>query len=80
MASASQDLVIARPEGLYCPAGDFFIDPWRPVERAVITHAHSDHARTGHAHYLSHRDSAGTLRQRLGAGINLQTLGYGEAI
>ena len=37
------DLVIARPEGLYCPPGDFYIDPWRPVERAVITHGHGDH-------------------------------------
>ena len=60
------DLVVARPEGLYCPPGDFYIDPWRPVERAVITHAHSDHARTGHTHYLAHTDSAGTLRTRPG--------------
>jgi putative mRNA 3-end processing factor len=44
------DLVIARPEGLYCPPGDFYIDPWQPVERAVITHAHTDHARFGHRH------------------------------
>ncbi|MGJ7498366.1 ligase-associated DNA damage response exonuclease [Variovorax sp. RT4R15] len=74
------DLVVARPEGLYCPAGDFYIDPWQPVERAVITHAHSDHARVGHGHYLAHTDSAGTLRNRLGADIRLQTLPYGEAI
>jgi putative mRNA 3-end processing factor len=39
----------SRPEGLYCPPGDFYIDPWRPVARAVITHAHSDHARIGNA-------------------------------
>jgi putative mRNA 3-end processing factor len=76
----SPDLVIARPEGLYCPAGDFYIDPWRAVDRAVITHAHSDHARSGHAHYLAHTDSAGTLRARLGAGITLQTLAYGEVV
>jgi putative mRNA 3-end processing factor len=73
-------LIVARPEGLYCPAGDFFIDPWRPVDRAVITHGHSDHARSGHAHYLAHTHSAGTLRQRLGSGLHLQTLGYGEVI
>ena len=78
--STQKDLVIARPEGLYCPAGDFYIDPWRPVERAVITHAHSDHARIGNTHYLAHTLSAGTLRQRLGADIALQTLDYGEAI
>ena len=74
------DLVVLRPEGLYCPAGDFYIDPWRPVERAVLTHAHSDHARRGSALYLAHADSAGTLRNRLGADIALQTLAYGEAI
>jgi len=74
------DLVVARPEGLYCPAGDFYIDPWRPVDRAVITHGHADHARRGHAHYLAHTDSAGVLRARLGDDIALQTLAYGEAI
>ncbi len=72
------DLVVARPEGLYCPPGDFFIDPWRPVTRAVITHAHSDHARTGHDHYLATRQSEGVLRARLGD-IRLQTMDYGES-
>ena len=74
------DLIVARPEGLYCAAGDFYIDPWKPVPSAVITHAHSDHARTGHGSYLAHTDSEGTLRTRLGADINLQTLPYGEVI
>ena len=69
------DLIVHRPEGLYCPAGDFYIDPWRPVERAVITHAHADHARPGHAHYLAHRAvGEGVLRARLGD-IALQTAG-----
>jgi putative mRNA 3-end processing factor len=79
-AAAHPDLVVARPEGLYCPPGDFYIDPWRPVERAIITHGHADHARWGHAHYLAHRWSEGVLRQRLGADITLQTLDYGEVI
>jgi len=73
-------LVERRPEGLYCPAGDFYIDPWRPVERAVITHAHADHARGGHQHYLSHVDAAQMLKTRLGGAISLQTLNYGEVI
>ncbi|MBU2409437.1 MAG: DNA ligase-associated DEXH box helicase, partial [Gammaproteobacteria bacterium] len=73
------DLIVARPEGLYCPPGDFYIDPWRPVDRAVITHAHSDHARVGHSHYLAHDDSQGILRARLGD-IALQTLPYGASI
>ncbi len=75
----SADLVIQRPEGLYCPPGDFFIDPWRPVARAVITHAHADHARRGHGAYLATADSAGVLRARLGD-ITLQPLAYGEAV
>lgn len=74
------DLIIARPEGLYCPPGDFYIDPWRPVDRAVITHGHGDHARTGHQHYLATAAGAGILRKRLGEHINLQTLEYGESL
>ena len=73
------ELIVLRPEGLYCPMGDFYIDPWRPVKSAVITHAHSDHARTGHQRYLAHQDSAGTLKTRLGD-INLHTLAYGEHV
>src|SRR5690606_36738883 len=48
----ASDLLHPRPEGLYCPPGDFFIDPVRPVERALITHGHSDHARAGHGSVL----------------------------
>lgn len=74
-----QDLVVQRPEGLYCPLGDFYIDPWRPVARAVITHAHADHARTGHGHYLAAAPAEGVLRTRLGE-IDLQPLPYGQRI
>jgi putative mRNA 3-end processing factor len=73
------DLIVQRPEGLYCPPGDFYIDPWRRVERAVITHAHADHARSGHGHYLATAASEGVLRARLGA-ITLQPLAYGDAV
>ncbi|GAC1030332.1 ligase-associated DNA damage response exonuclease [Pseudomonas sp. No.21] len=73
------DLVVARPEGLYCPPGDFYIDPWKPVERAVITHGHGDHARTGSGHYLATHAGEGILRARLGD-IRLQTLDYGERL
>ena len=74
------DLIVARPEGLYCPPGDFYIDPWRQVERAVITHGHSDHARTGHTHYLAAAPGEGILRKRLGAHIDLLSLQYGQQI
>ena len=74
------DLVVATPRGLYCPAGDFYIDPWRPVPRAVITHAHSDHARRGHGAYLAQAQGEGVLRARLGADIRLQAVAYGEVV
>ncbi|MDQ6627502.1 MAG: ligase-associated DNA damage response exonuclease [Pseudomonadota bacterium] len=73
------DLIVQRREGLYCPPGDFYIDPWRPVDRAVITHAHADHSRRGHVHYLAAAPAADVLRTRLGE-IDLQTLPYGAAI
>lgn len=66
--------------GLYCAAGDFYIDPWKPVPRAVITHAHSDHARWGCERYLAAADSELLLRHRLGAEIQLTTLSYGERL
>jgi putative mRNA 3-end processing factor len=73
------DLIIPSPDGLYCPPGDFFIDPWRPVERAIITHGHADHARWGSAAYLCHQDSVAILRRRLGD-INVEGAPYGEPI
>ncbi|MEO5562499.1 MAG: ligase-associated DNA damage response exonuclease [Chitinophagaceae bacterium] len=53
-------------KGLYCPAGKFYIDPWQPVEKAVITHAHSDHARSGSSSYLCHHLTKPLLQLRLG--------------
>lgn len=73
------DLIVARPEGLYCAPGDFYIDPWQPVERAVITHAHSDHARAGNGHYLAAAPGKNILLSRLGD-IALYTLPYGVPI
>ncbi|MCB1484476.1 MAG: ligase-associated DNA damage response exonuclease [Hyphomicrobiaceae bacterium] len=63
--------------GIYCPAADIYIDPWKPVERAVITHGHSDHARAGHAHYLSTAAAAPVIRHRLGE-IDIETVAFGE--
>ena len=63
--------------GIFCPAGGFFIDPWRPVDRALITHGHADHARWGHGRYLATEAAAPVMRHRLGA-IRLDTVRYGE--
>ena len=66
--------------GLYCPVAQVYIDPWKPVDYAIITHAHSDHARPGNRHYLAHKDSESILRLRLGEDISLRTVNYGETI
>ena len=66
--------------GIYCPQADVYIDPWKPVKRALITHAHGDHARSGNDFYMAHKQSEQVLRLRLGETINLQTVAYGESI
>lgn len=71
-------LVELTPAGLYCPAGGFHIDPWRPVERALITHAHADHARMGSAAYLAAAPGLPLLRARLEPGATIETMAYGE--
>ncbi len=71
-------LVELTEEGLLCRAGGFYIDPWRPVERAVITHAHSDHAHADSEHYLAATPGLGILRLRIGASADIQGLAYGE--
>jgi putative mRNA 3-end processing factor len=65
--------------GIYCAVGDFHIDPWRPVDRAVITHGHADHARPEHGNYLATYASVPVLRHRLGR-ITVQGAAYGETI
>jgi putative mRNA 3-end processing factor len=67
-------------QGLYCPAGDFFVDPWEPVERAVITHAHGDHARPGSRAYLATPGTRTLLHRRLGPETQVQALEYGERL
>ncbi|MBA3901599.1 MAG: ligase-associated DNA damage response exonuclease, partial [Bacteroidetes bacterium] len=59
--------------GIYCEKGDFYIDPWKKVNRAVITHAHSDHAREGSKYYMAHKDTVPVLKQRLGPVVTEST-------
>ena len=74
------DLVKLEPAGLNCPPGGFYIDPWRPVDRAIVTHAHSDHARAGNSHYLVSKEGEHVSRRRVGDAAVIQTLPYGESI
>jgi putative mRNA 3-end processing factor len=73
-------LIEFSDKGLYCPAGKFYIDPWQPVEKAIITHAHSDHAKAGHKHYLCHPASKPLLQWRLGAGLSIDTAEWNETV
>ncbi|NJM82144.1 MAG: ligase-associated DNA damage response exonuclease [Tabrizicola sp.] len=70
-------LLTFTDRGIYCPAGDFHIDPWRPVPRALITHGHSDHARPGHAAYLASHAALPVIRHRLGP-ITAEGAAWGE--
>ncbi len=75
-------LLCPRPDGLYCPPGDFYIDPVRPVARAVITHGHADHARAGHEHVAATPETLAIMSVRYGedfAGA-VRPLAYGEMI
>lgn len=73
-------LLESTENGLFCAAGDFYIDPWRAVDRAVITHAHGDHARSGNKAYLCSDVGVDVLRQRVGAEANIQGVPYGQAL
>jgi putative mRNA 3-end processing factor len=72
-------LIEFTDKGLFCPAGRFYIDPWRPVDKAIITHAHSDHARWGSNSYLSHQYTVPLLQLRMGP-QNYQGVEWGETI
>ena len=73
-------LLKVTARGLYCAVGDFHVDPWMAVDFAVTTHAHSDHARSGSAHYLAAESGRGVLQERLGAGARIETLPYGGSV
>ena len=66
--------------GLYCEQGDFHVDPWKPVDRAVVTHAHSDHACWGCKRYLTSTEGAGVLRVRVGTEARIDAVGPGEVV
>jgi len=77
-----ETLLCPRPGGLYCPPGDFYIDPMRPVDRAVITHGHGDHARAGHGAVAATRETLAIMGVRLGEDFAGATrpLAYGETL
>ncbi|WP_304144135.1 ligase-associated DNA damage response exonuclease [Mesoflavibacter zeaxanthinifaciens] len=65
-------------KGIYCIPGKFYLDPWYPVDYAIISHGHADHSRWGNKHYLCHQDSKNILLHRLGKDISIETLNYNQ--
>ncbi|MDZ4839240.1 MAG: ligase-associated DNA damage response exonuclease [Bacteroidota bacterium] len=74
------DLIEFREKGMYCSVGQFYIDPYKGVDKAIISHGHGDHARYGSKHYLAHPDTVAIMNVRLGKVNNYQGLEYGEEI
>ena len=74
-----EELLTPTPSGLFCPPGGFFIDPTRPVERAVITHGHSDHARPGHGAVLATQETLDLMRLRYGENFAGTSAGVARA-
>jgi len=73
-------LISLTARGLYCKRGDFYIDPWRPVDRAILTHSHSDHAYRGNKSYLVVKDGEELARIRLDEDALIKTQPYGKKL
>ncbi|WP_430468047.1 ligase-associated DNA damage response exonuclease [Winogradskyella ouciana] len=73
-------LIKFTKKGIFCPQGKFYLDPWFPVDYAIISHGHADHARWGMKRYLCQHDSKAILQHRIGADINIESLGYEDPI
>lgn len=73
-------MLTETPRGLFCEPGGFYIDPWQPVERAMITHAHGDHARPGSTAYLCAEPCAPLLRRRFGSEPVIEPVPYGQTL
>ena len=67
-------------KGIYCAQADIYIDPWLPVDKALITHGHADHARPGSKSYMCHHDAVSILKLRLGQDIRVEGVAYGQSI
>lgn len=74
----TQNVISLSKKGIFCKRAQVYIDPWKSVDSALITHAHADHARSGHKQYFAHKDSEVILRLRLGNDINVKVFEYNE--
>ena len=77
--TSENPLLVFNNRGIYCPQADVYIDAWKPVNKCIISHGHSDHARFGHKHYLTHKFNVPIIKHRLGD-INAKGVEWGEKI
>lgn len=77
---AANDLIRLTPKGLYCEAGDFYIDPWRGVPQAIITHGHGDHARYGSKRYWATPETKGVMHARIDPALDITAMAYHETV
>jgi putative mRNA 3-end processing factor len=73
-------LITLTKSGLYCVQGDFFIDPWLPVDKAIVTHAHADHTYRGNQKYLVPKEGERLSRIRIGDDAQIETSSYGKTV
>ncbi len=73
-------LLVFSDKGIYCPQAEIYIDPWKPVKKAFITHGHADHSRWGHQYYLCTHSAKPVIKYRLGSQINIESVGYNEPV
>src|SRR5690606_16545109 len=71
-------LLVFNDKGIYCEQADVYLDPWRPVDKAIITHGHSDHSRWGHKKYITHHYNVPIIKHRLGS-IDVSGVAWGES-
>ncbi len=77
--NSGNNLITLTNKGLYCKKGDFFIDPWLPVKKAIVTHAHADHTYRGNQSYLVPKEGERLSRIRLGDEAQIESMPYGES-
>lgn len=77
---SEKQLIKFTKKGIYCPQGKFYLDPWYPVDHAIISHGHADHARWGMKRYLCQHKSKAILQHRIGSDININSLDYEETL
>ncbi len=77
LKNQKKPLLCFNEKGIYCEPAGVYLDPWKPVDKAIITHGHADHSRWGHKQYITHHTNVPIIKHRLGE-IEVSGKEYGE--